>query len=604
VGQDASDAALSTRLPVPGYQGAELTVAMDEGYVRKLFEEMTLDLLVVAVVTLFVSLELLYFLAGGIVADIAALRERAAALARGAFHAMPTSRWLASAWSTAMAARAAAISLQYQTAKETLRSAIQQRHVRPPSDNPKPSAALRQSIASWRSMRRQFSFAESGLAGRPGSTRSATLVLGALRAPFFLLLLADDLSRSFIPLFAAGLAMGPLTVSPNLVASLPIFTFMLVVALSQPVLGGWSERIGRRKSFLAGAVLAVCGHVLSAQATTLLGLLAWRAAGGAAWAIAFVAVQGYVLDHTDSKTRTAGLAAFVGIIMVSMVCGPPIGGILADGLGYRATLVVAGALTVAALLLAWRRLPVEDGASLRPAQVAALASGMPSAAPVAGPSLGLVFTNRRFLWLLLLAAVPAKVILIAYCFYLIPLYVVGVGSSPAMAGRLIMLYSVVMVLLVPVMANWVVTLRARHHSAPEAGFVATGLALSGLAGLMMALPLGLVSPLLVVLLLGMAQALSISPQAAMVAHLCQPEIARLGQSGVYGVYRMVERFGNALGPLIAAALLEIAGFQTAFVAIGLGVLMCALLFALVFLRAPSRNTSRTSPEAPVLKGVG
>lgn len=587
VGQAGASTALSVTLPVPAYDGAEVKVAMDAGYVNKLMGEMTLDLAVVAIVTLFISLELLNFLASPLVADTVALRERAASLARGAFHPMPSSQWLASDWSGAMAARAADINRRYQVYLTMLRKAIHQRHQpgRVASSQP---AALRRSMSVLRDLRKRFSFAGShpgGLAEAPGS---ATHVLGTLRAPFFLLLLADDLSRSFIPLFAAELSVGPLKISPNLVASLPIFSFMLVVALSQPVLGGWSERIGRRKSFLAGAALAVCGHLLSAQATTLAGLLVWRSAGGAAWAIAFVAVQGYVLDRTVSHTRTAGLAAFVGIIMVSLVCGPPIGGILADGLGFRGTLGVASALTGAAFMLAWRRLPAGPSSAAGHLPKSVTANGVPSTTGK-GNSLGLLISNRRFLLLLLLAAVPAKVILIAYCFYLVPLYVVSLGTTPAMAGRLIMLYSVVMVLLVPVMARWLVTLRSQHGREPEPGFVAAGLALSGLSGLAMALPLGLGAPLLLVVLLGLAQALSISPQAAMVAHLCEQEIEQLGQSVVYGVYRMVERFGNALGPLIAATLLELAGFQTAFVAIGGALLVCAILFSLTFLRPASSS---------------
>jgi MFS family permease len=411
-----------------------------------------------------------------------------------------------------------------------------------------------------------------------------------MRAPFFLLLLADDLSRSFMPMFAAGLQVGPLHISPNLVASLPIFAFMLVVALSQPVLGGWSERIGRRRSFLAGAALACVAHLLSAQASTLLELLIWRSAGGAAWAIAFVAAQGYVLDHTDTRTRTVGLAAFVGIIMVSMICGPSIGGILADGIGHRATLALGAALTLASLALAWRRLPADHAVSPAPS------TALVVRAAAERPRLALAFSNRRFLLLLVLAAVPAKLILIAYCFYLIPLYIVGVGSSSAMAGRMIMLYSVMMVLLVPLMANWVVAQRARHADEPEALFVAIGLGLSGLAGLAMALPLGLLSPLILVFLLGVGQSLSISPQAAMVAEVCKDEIRSLGQSAVYGVYRMVERMGNAIGPLVAAALLEIGGFQTAFIAIGALVLLCAALFAVIFLprRAPAGAVAKAA----------
>jgi MFS family permease len=345
------------------------------------------------------------------------------------------------------------------------------------------------------------------------------------------------------------------------------------------VLGGWSERVGRRRSFLAGAGVALVAHALSAQASSLPELLAWRSAGGAAWAVAFVAAQGYILDHTDSRTRTAGLAAFVGIIMVSLICGPSIGGILADGFGHRGTLALGALLAGLALLLAWRRLP-PDGA--RDAVTAAAPSG----------SLATVLANRRFLALLLFAAVPAKLILIGYCYYLIPLYIVETGGTAAMAGRLIMLYSVTMVVLVPWMAGWVVARRANAQARPEPAFVAAGLALSGLAGLAMALPFGLASALALVLLLGLGQALSISPQAAMVAEVCEAQIATLGQGTVYGVYRLVERLGNASGPLVAAILLEAVGFRGAFVAIGAGVLACAALFAFVFLPRPARPVAQ------------
>jgi predicted MFS family arabinose efflux permease len=585
--------ALTARIPVTGYENAkaELTVGIDPKYVRKLFEEMALDLVVVAVVTLFVSLELLYFLAGAVVADVAALKARVAALSRGAFFPMPQSSGLGQAWSRALNARAEDVVLMYQETLSGLRQRLQQRHDASNESRAERYRSLRIALDMLRDVRKTFTFVESRQGRRAEATNDAALVLGAMRAPFFLLLLADDLSRSFLPMFAAGLKVGPFAISPNMVASLPIFTFMLVVALSQPVLGGWSERIGRRRSFLTGALLACCAHFLSAQASSLPELLVWRAAGGAAWAIAFVAAQGYILDHTDAKSRTAGLAAFVGIIMVSMVCGPSIGGILADGIGHRATILVGGAMTTIALLLAWRRLPAD------PSRAAVEASS-----PAASPKLSVAFANRRFMLLLLLAAVPAKVILIAYCFYLIPLYIVGAGSTSAMAGRMIMLYSVMMVLLVPMMANWVMGLRARHAKEPEAMFVAIGLALSGIAGLAMALPFGLMSPLVVVLLLGIGQSLSISPQAAMVAEVCKEEIRTLGQSAVYGVYRMVERFGNAVGPLIAAALLEFAGFQTAFIAIGGAVLMCAALFSIVFLRTRAPEPVAVPLQASASQG--
>ena len=622
------DKKISVTLPVPGYESVNgmLSISIDPNFIRQLFQEMTLDLIVVVVVTLFISLELLYFMAAPLVADLTLLRAQLAILKRGVFVTLPETTWLGVDFSRALARRMHDMTARYRQAVVQLRAAIQARHDEG-AQNQFGRHRARLAIAAMRDARGKFNFTDQRDANQRDANQldanqlnakggrrfsrdanngtnqpidshadSGGLLLGGMRAPFFLLLLADDLSRSFLPIFATGLSVGPLPISPNLVASLPIFLFMLIVALSQPLFGGWSERIGRRRSFLIAAAVAAVAHLLAAQSSTLLELLVWRSIGGASWAIGFVAAQGYVLDNTNSKNRTAGLAAFVSIIMVSLICGPSIGGLLADGLGYRLTMAVGGGLALLAFFLGWQYLPrMRTQTNSTAGAAAATATELvPQATPVTkaafGSMWGPMLLNRRFLMLLLLAAVPAKIILIAYCYYLIPLYVLGAGSTSSMAGRIIMLYSVVMVLLVPFMGNWVGSLRARHHHRPEAVFVSVGLMLSGLAGLAMALPilqlhssLGLLGPFIVVVLLGLGQALSISPQAAMVADICHVEIRTLGQSAVYGFYRMIERMGNAIGPLAAAALLEFGGFGTAFVTIGIGVLICAMLFAWAFL---------------------
>ena len=408
----------------------------------------------------------------------------------------------------------------------------------------------------------------------PAAPDPAASALGAMRAPFFLFLFSEDLSRSFLPLYAGALPVGPFAIPANLVVSLPIALFMLIVALSQPGLGAWSERVGRRRAFLAGGIVGAAAHLASAFAGSLAQLLAIRAFAGFAWAIAFVAAQGLVIDNTDRATRTRGLAVFVGIIMAASMCGPPIGGLLADGLGARWTFAIAAALAAGATLLGWRDLPRGSRAARAPAR-----TGMSDYAAA--------LANPRFAALLAFAAIPAKVIVIAFCFYLVPLYVAQSGHNAAMAGRLIMLYSVMMVLLVPVATEAVERLQRRRAARPHAAFVAGGLALSGLAGLLMLLPLGLAGAAALVLLLGVAQALSIAPQAALVAEVNAGRVARLGESAVYGVYRLVERLGNAMGPVIAAFLLQLAGFPFAFAAIGGAVLACAIAFYALFReRAP------------------
>ncbi len=574
---------LVERVPIASAAGTSelLEVAVDPRFVTRLFSELLLDFLVILVVAGFVTLELIYFLAGPIVVSpLNTLVTSLSNIANGRVASAIPANFAGGLKALAYATREtqSQVLAQYVDCRKLLRTALRERRARG-STSPDSSQPIRAAVVGLSTLRDRY---QLHVAASREEVLDPKAALGSMRAPFFLLLLAEDLSRGFLPLFAGTMSVGPVAIPAHWVVGLPIFLFMLIVALSQPVLGGWSDRLGRRKAFLVGAAIGAVAHLLAAQADTLFGLLLWRAGAGVAWAIAFVAAQGIVLDYTNGETRTKGLATFVSVIMVSMICGPSVGGLLADGLGYRATFVVASALAALAALIAWRSLP-KSAHSRRPVVIAEV--------PVATKSMHLnPLANPRFAGLLLLAAVPAKLLLVAYCFYLIPLFLSSTGSSAAMAGRIIMIYSVMMVLFVPVVATQIDRLRTRHGAVPHAAFVAAGLILSGIAGLAMALPYDLAAAVLVVSLLGIAQAISISPQAAMVPDLTRVEIARFGESTVYGYYRLVERIGNALGPLAAAALLPFLGFKNTFIVLGLVVFTCGIVFAWLYI------PRRSAPE--------
>jgi MFS family permease len=183
-------------------------------------------------------------------------------------------------------------------------------------------------------------------------------------------------------------------------------------------------------------------------------------------------------------------------------------------------------------------------------------------------------TNRRFMTLTGLAAMPAKIILTGVCFYLVPLYIVSIGNTSAMAGRMLMVYAVMMVLIVPLSASLSDATMRRDR------YVSVGLIISGLSGLLLLLSESFLVLFGVVFLLGLGQALSIAAQSALVAEHCQEEIRIYGNDAVYGVYRLLERLGNAMGPLIASLLVILWGYQGAFVALSALVLFCGIAFTI------------------------
>jgi MFS family permease len=398
----------------------------------------------------------------------------------------------------------------------------------------------------------------------PGAGAAA---LARLRLPLFLFMLAEELTRAFLPGFARGLVPAGAAVSPDLLAGLPIVVFMLVVALGQPVLGAWIGRSGPRRMLLQGAAVGVVGLAGAGAAGGIAAFVAWRALCGLGYGLVFVAGQSFVLEHTAPAERTRGFALFVGAIMAAGVCGPAIGGLLAEHVGARAGFAAAAAVAAAALLAA-RGLPA-DGV-----REAAGAARTPGARDFLR-----LFRHGRFLWVTGLAALPAKLILAGSCFYLVPVFVAGAGASPAVAGRAIMLYAVALVLVLPQATRWV------ERGVPLARLVGAGLCVSALGGLAFAAGGGVPAVYAVTVLLGLGQGLSIAAQSSLLSQVCAAEIAAHGSGPVFGAYRLVERLGNAGGPLAAGALAVALGPAPAFVGMAALVLGCGLCFALLARRA-------------------
>jgi MFS family permease len=360
--------------------------------------------------------------------------------------------------------------------------------------------------------------------------------------------------------------------APEVVIGLPIALFMLIVALGQPFLGAWAQRVGHRHAMLVGAATAAVGFVASAFAHSVIDLLLWRSLCALGYGLVFVAAQGHVLEHATASNRARSFALFVGAIMVATVCGPSIGGILADNIGERWTLGVAALLAIGSM----------GAIRLLPRQSSDAAAAQAAARPPKLREIGGLLFNARFMTVTGLAAIPAKVLLTGVCFYLVPLYVLSLGSTQSVVGRILMIYGVVMVVVSPIAAAMATS---RHRME---WLVGAGLLLSGLGTLLVTASNHVGWVFVAVFLVGLGQSLSIAAQSALVREHCDSEVAAMGEPAVYGVYRLFERLGNALGPMLAAGLLLAFGYRAGFVATGAAVALCGLVFLFVTRRTQDR----------------
>jgi predicted MFS family arabinose efflux permease len=399
--------------------------------------------------------------------------------------------------------------------------------------------------------------------------------LDHIRWPFFLLIFADSLSLSFFPVFVGQFYTPAMGLSKNLVVGLPISIFMFTWALSMPWAGGWSDRVGHRKAFVVGAAVTTAGLLATACAHSLYDLLVWRSLTALGYGLVFITAQGYIASNTPPERRTRGMAVFLSGFFAGSLSGSAIGGILSDRLGYSQTILLSALLSATSAAFVLRFLHNNPNAG-------------PQRKKLGWRDIRLLLKNRKFLAVTFLAAVPAKIALTGFLYYLAPLYLKLLGNNQSTTGRVMMAYGLAIIVLSPMLAKladrigqlrWFVSIGG--YAAAAAMFVIYYF--DSTPGLLASITL-----------LGVAHAIGVSPQLALINDFCKDVVAEVGSGTVTGIFRLIERLGNILGPIIAGLLISQCGYHRTFLGIGLISACCSVCFTAVFFwfdRHPSRSPS-------------
>lgn len=407
----------------------------------------------------------------------------------------------------------------------------------------------------------------------PSATHEPRLV--GVRLLAFLFVCAEELARPIMPAYFETFITSVPALGRETAIGMMMGAHMIMVALITPAASMLYGHIGRRHMYAAGALIATLGLLGTAFAQGFWDLLLWRTLSGAGYAITFTACQGFVLESTGQANRSQGVAMMVSGIMLADVCGPAIGGILAARIGYPATFVLGAGLALLAVVLMPRLMGPDTRATAdRPPRIT-------------WSALTGTLRSPRFVALLFLAAIPSKVLLTGYLYYLVPVALIERGANAAEVGRALMIYGLVALVSGPLFAR-LADARGRHGLAVAAG---------GLIAAMGILPVAEIPVAWVIFLgiaaLGLGQALSISSQVSVAIDLSAAAINVHGTGPVMGVMRLMERLGGSFGPFVAASLAAAFGTTTAMGLLALYAGGSAILFLMVSMRAP-----KPQPDAP------
>lgn len=437
---------------------------------------------------------------------------------------------------------------------------------------------------------------------------SSGAVLLVLAVEVFIIMLGLGLANPILPLYAQSFGVGAAAVG-----SLVTVFGVARIFVNIPA-GHWTERFGRRRLLVLGPLVTATGSFGFALADSFVQLLVWRVLQGFGSAVVTTASMVMLADLSTRENRGRIMSLYQGSLLLGAGAGPAVGGLVAAAWGYHAPFLVFGVLMLVASGWAALRLPETRDRARRLAEIDARqresAGEVPGSVPAQrgesnvsgdlhlardtqqvvrrpGPSGGrdplgspasapasMITAVRALLGernFLLVSAMTLMTFFTRSGGQMTLLPLVGdnrFGLSEAAIGGVFTLIAVMNFLTLYAAGSLSDRFGRKTVIVPSGVLVATAIALFAFAG-------GTTSFVLFAMLLGVGTGLGGPAPAAYAADIVPPRFIGPGM----GLYRTIGDLGFVLGPVALGALVDVWGYEVAFLVNGALMLAATLVFA-------------------------
>lgn len=343
----------------------------------------------------------------------------------------------------------------------------------------------------------------------------------------------------------------------NLAASAIVSAFALMRLVSAPLAGWVVGRFGERRTYSTGILIVALSTGACALANDYPQLLVLRAAGGIGSTMFTVAATALLIKvspvHARGRVASVNAAGF----LLGTLLGPVLGALVA-GFGLRAPFVFYFATLVVAAAVVWF--------ALRRSTLVARSSGRDAEPPLRFADAlripgyrALLVSVFSFGWSSFGVRVSVVPLLIAATF----------PGRPALAGWALAAYAAGNAALIFPSGRWNDRLGRRP-------LLITGMAVTAVGYALLPAAQTIWVALAIMLIAGAGSALVGPGQQAVLADVVG---SRRG-GGVVAGYSMASDLGGVLGPLVAGAIVDAAGFGWAFAATAALLALTAIVWAL------------------------
>jgi predicted MFS family arabinose efflux permease len=410
----------------------------------------------------------------------------------------------------------------------------------------------------------------------------ALSALEKVKPVLFLAVFVDNLSASFLPQLIRGYA--DTAHAPPIMTSVAFMAYFICFAIVLVPAGKFAQRIGPKPLLWGGALLIASALGILVLTENFNLLIIARILAGFGQGILFIGVQTLVLtvaSTSGNQTKMNGIIVYN--FNAGMISGMAIGSLLVLYMGTLGVFLFGFIAIVALTIYIVSAIP--PVLAMKEVQVQRARGGFLKA-----------LKNFEFLRVMLLVGIPSKAVLTGVIIFGLPILLSKMDFGSDEIGQIIMFYAVGVLL-----ANFLVA-----KSSVSAGRMLTGGMLMGSVGLMVIGLLGFMGPLwamehavfmsiglvLGVLAVGLGHGAINAPVVTYVANTSLAQSA--GVVNTTSLYRVLERVGHVLGPMVVGQLLAITGNDILLVGwIGVILLVFTLLFQLGQEKIPARSMAQT-----------
>jgi MFS family permease len=366
--------------------------------------------------------------------------------------------------------------------------------------------------------------------------------LSLVKPIFFLAVFTDNLAASFLPqlLGQAALESG-LGQSASSMAFTAYFLAFLLVLL--PV-NAWVDRNGPRGAVVLGALSVALANMMLAITSDLYELVFARALAGFGQGLIFIGIQSAIMASAQQGHQTRAASIIVLGFNGGMVSGTAIGSLLVSDITASGVFFVAA--TTALLLAAYATIATKSPP---------LNSGNVQTFSKVLRDVPRAFLSLGFVRGVTLIGVPSKAVLTGIVLFAIPLVLNNLGWAAEDIGQVIMLYSVGVIISSVISARLVDRTNGSRGALVFGGLVsALGLLLVGSSETRELSEIAQVWTVITgTFLLGIAHGFINAPIITYVGSTSAAD--QLGKTTAASLYRVVERSGHVLGPILVGQLL-------------------------------------------------